>query len=249
MAIGREWREMLTGTLGIPDGALKHVERRLGEAGLLGERGARGKSAPHLEAIHGARFLIGAVAAWLDGGQPGVAIARTVEKLGKMTANGGSRKVLQFTGDLSSKSLRDYRLEFGEEYMIKNSIEFMVVSDLETAISDFLMKNAEPTKFYDAFPRVEQIDICLAKGISFSNVLIAGNGMFSLAIDNRLRMDCDYSNDLMINDYGSPALDLQFGVARSDDLCPTDDLRNAFDFVRVAKINRSVLCRLSTLLV
>ena len=135
MAIGRQWREAMAEVLGIPEPMLKHIERKLGEGGMLGARGARGRSAPHFEPTHGARFLIGAVAAFADGGQVGATIARTVERLGQMPGGSGPIRVIAGT---DFDGLRHYADEFGADYALKHTMKLISCKNFEEDVATIL---------------------------------------------------------------------------------------------------------------
>jgi hypothetical protein len=150
MAIVGEWREVLADEFGMPWSKLRHVERRLGEAGLLGERGPRGKSAPHLNALHGARLLIGAVAAFSDGASVDVSIARTVEALGRMAGP-------------------------TEPFALADGSELIPAGSFEAGIAALLTRLAVPGSATDTLPAIVDVSLAYAGTNVFGEIVLYAN--------------------------------------------------------------------------
>ncbi len=96
MATGREWREGIAEATGVPERTLIHIERRLGEAGML-PRGPRGRNAPQLDAIHGALFLLGTMSIGDGIGSTAARVLQAVNRLGALTVEFDIR-IARFTG-------------------------------------------------------------------------------------------------------------------------------------------------------
>lgn len=86
MATGREWREGIAEATGVPERTLIHIERRLGESGML-PRGPRGRNAPHFDAIHGALFLLGTMSIADGIGSTAARVIQAVNQLGALNVN------------------------------------------------------------------------------------------------------------------------------------------------------------------
>ncbi len=86
MATGREWRQEISNATGVPERTLIHIERRLGEAGML-PRGPRGRNAPHFETLHGARLLLGTMSIADGIASTAAKVFQAVNRLGALTVD------------------------------------------------------------------------------------------------------------------------------------------------------------------
>jgi hypothetical protein len=125
MAAVAEVCQTISAVTGVPKATVDHLARRLGEAELL-PRGPRGRNAPHFEAIHIARVLVGvmAIANGLD--YTSARVAAAVKRIEALSQGGEARVDVYADGDLSDLSDPKTRLTFVPGGSFVETIAFLI---------------------------------------------------------------------------------------------------------------------------
>jgi hypothetical protein len=84
---------------GVPRGAVDHIARRIGEAGLL-PRGPRGRHAPQFDQIHIARVLVGVMAIANGIDYTSASVVQAVKRIEELSQGGEARVDVYIDGDL-----------------------------------------------------------------------------------------------------------------------------------------------------